>query len=103
MRVRPVTPDSLRLGEALASSVPLAALQLRVRESNARFEAVRSLLTAGLAAHVQPGPVDADGWSLLAANTSVAAKLRQLRPRLESALAESGWPPVSLRIKVRTE
>jgi len=102
MRVRPVTPDSLRLGDALANSAPLAALQLRVRESNARFETVRPLLAPALAAHVRPGPVDADGWSLLAANTSVAAKLRQLQPRLESALTEGGWPPVSLRIKVRT-
>ena len=37
---------------------------------------VRPLLPAALARHVRPGPVDAEGWSLLAANAGVAAKLR---------------------------
>ena len=99
--VTPTTPDALRLQEALARSSPLAALQLRVRESNARFETVRSLLPPALLAHVRPGPVDVDGWSLLVANTAVGAKLRQLLPRLEAALADAGWPAAALRIKVQ--
>lgn len=54
-----------------------------------------------MAAHVRAGPLDAEGWSLLAANPAVAAKLRQLQPRLDAALADSGWPALALRIKVR--
>jgi hypothetical protein len=50
---------------------------------------------------VRPGPLDAEGWTLLAANTAVAAKLRQLQPRLEETLLEHGWPAGSLRIKVQ--
>ncbi len=50
--------------------------------------------------YVNPGPVDAEGWSLLAANASVAAKLRHLQPRLEQALRDGGWPVPLVRIKV---
>jgi hypothetical protein len=49
---------------------------------------------------VKPGPVDEEGWSLLAANAAVAAKLRQLRPRVEQRLQEAGWAPATVRIKV---
>ena len=57
---------------------------------------------AGGAAHVVPGPVDDEGWSLLAANAAVAAKLRQLKPRLEALLQERGWQVSSIRIKVQS-
>ncbi len=100
--VAPVTPDPLRLRDALDRSAPLALLRQRLRESNARFDSVRGLLPAALAPHVRPGPLDADGWTLLAANTAVAAKLRQLQPRLEAALREQGWPAGALRIKIST-
>ena len=98
----PVTPDALRLTEALARSAPLALLRERLRESNARFDALRGALPPGLAPHVKPGPVDAEGWTLLAANGAVAAKLRQLQPRLEAALLDQGWPAGALRIKVQS-
>lgn len=106
MNTRPVaavTPDAIGLREALARSSPLAALQTRLRESNDRFEAIRGTLPSALAAHVRPGPLDAEGWSLLAANPAVAAKLRQLQPRLQARLAECGWPALALRIKVNSE
>lgn len=97
----PVTPDALHLRDALARSSPLAALQARLGESNRRFETIRNCLPAPLAAHVRPGPLDEQGWSLIAANPAVAAKLRQLQPLLADALTDSGWPALALRIKVR--
>lgn len=97
----PVTPNALPIDEALHRSAPLAHLQQLMQESKARFAAIRPQLTAALAAHVQPGPVDELGWSLLAANASVAAKLRQLQPRLEDALRSAGWATATIRIKVR--
>jgi hypothetical protein len=63
-------------------------------------EAIRGTLPSALAAHVRPGPLDGEGWSLLAANPAVAAKLRQLQPRLQARLVECGWPALALRIKV---
>lgn len=96
----PVAPDALRLRDALARSAPLAALRARLDESNRRFDAIRPCLPDALAAHVRAGPLDAEGWSLLAANPAVAAKLRQLLPRLQAELDAGGWPELTLRVKV---
>jgi hypothetical protein len=97
-----VTPNALRIEQALDRSAPLVRLQQLMRESNARFDAVRHVLPAALAAHVKPGPVDSEGWSLLVANASVAAKLRQLQPRLEDALKGREWQVTAIRIKVQS-
>jgi len=101
-RPLPVTPDALRIEQALQQSAPLARLQGLLRDSNARFDAIRPSLPAAMALHVKPGPVDEAGWSLLAANASVAAKLRQLQPRLEEVLRERGWEVSAIRVKVQS-
>jgi hypothetical protein len=101
-KTAPVTPDAMRLVEALQRSEPLARLQQLMHESQSRFEAIRGGLPAPLVAHVRPGPVDETGWSLLAANAAVAAKLRQLQPRLEGILRDRGWQVTSIRIKVQS-
>jgi hypothetical protein len=77
-------------------------LQQLMRDSNARFEAICSTLPTTLAPHVKPGPVDDAGWSLLAANASVAAKLRQLQPLLEDTLRQRGWQVSAIRVKVQS-
>jgi hypothetical protein len=97
-----MTPDAMRMQEALGRSAPLARLQQLLRESQARFDAVRTVLPAALASHVKPGPIDEHGWSLLVANASVAAKLRQLQPRLEDVLKARGWQVTAIRIKVQS-
>ncbi|MEO7009546.1 MAG: hypothetical protein ABI156_10395 [Caldimonas sp.] len=94
------TPSALSISEALHGSAPLARLREALRDSGARFDAVRPAIPRTLLAHVKPGPVDTEGWSLLAANASVAAKLRQLAPRLEELLREGGWTVCNVRIKV---
>ena len=97
-----MTPDALRIEQALRQSAPLVRLQQLMLDSNARFEAIRPALPAAMTAHVRPGPVDDAGWSLLAANASVAAKLRQLQPRLEEVLRERGWQVSAIRVKVQS-
>lgn len=97
----PVTPDALRIGQALQQSAPLVRLQQLMQDSNARFAAIRPGLPPAMAAHVKPGPVDEAGWSLLAANAAVAAKLRQLQPLLEALLREQGWQVSEIRVKVQ--
>ena len=93
----------MRLAQALQRSEPLARLGQLLRDSNARFDAIRPCLPAALVPHVKPGPVDELGWSLLAANASVAAKLRQLQPRIEATLKERGWQVSAIRIKVQSD
>jgi hypothetical protein len=99
----PVTPSAQSIADALDGSAPLTRLREALRDSNARFDVIRAALPGALAAHVRAGPVDAEGWSLLAANGSVAAKLRQLKPRLEDLLKEAGWTITTVRIKVSNE
>ena len=99
-KVAPLTPSPVPLREALRSSSPLARLKAAVDDSNARFAAVRMALPPAMLDQVRPGPVDEEGWSLLAANAAVAAKLRQLRPHFELLLQEAGWAPSTVRIKV---
>ena len=97
-----MTPDALRLQQALQMSAPLARLFARVQDSKARFDAIRSSLPVSLVAHIKPGPVDELGWTLLAANAAVAAKLRQLQPRLEEAVRDRGWTVSAIRVKVES-
>lgn len=92
----------MRIEQALGQSAPLARLRELMADSNARFAAIRPCLPGPMAAHVKPGPVDEAGWSLLAANASVAAKLRQLQPRLEELLRERGWQVSAIRVKVQS-
>jgi len=99
----PITPNAQSITEALRGSAPLARLRDAMRDSNARFQTIRPALPGLLADHVKPGPVDLEGWSLLAANGSVAAKLKQLTPRFEELLREAGWSATTVRIKVVSE
>jgi hypothetical protein len=98
----PLVPAALPLDAAIARSAPLALLRERLHDSQSRFAAIRGLLPVPLAGQVSPGPVDDEGWSLLASSGSAAAKLRQLRPRLEQALREGGWQVSAIRIKVQS-
>lgn len=100
-RPHPVVPDAQPLAQALARCEPLVRLGERLAQSRANMEAVRPALPAYLHAQVKAGPVDAEGWTLLAANAGVAAKLRQLLPRLQSALPQRGREPVTIRIRVQ--
>ena len=102
MSRRPATAGAaaLPVTEAMRASAPLARLVDRMRESDAMYAAVLPLLPAALAASVRAGPLDDAGWSLLAANAAVAAKLRQLVPRLEARLRERGHAMAAVRIKV---
>ena len=99
---RPSVPEVPAVTSALAQSAPLASLMQRLRASQQCLEAVRSVLPAGLAMHVQAGPLDDEGWTLLAANAAVSSKLRQLQPRLMEALLKKGLRVNAIRLRVQT-
>jgi hypothetical protein len=96
------TPLALPIGEAMEQSAALVLLTRRLQESNARYAAVQECLPAPLRTHVTPGPIDDEGWSLLAANAAVAAKLRHLLPRLDDALRAKGWQPTAIRVRIQS-
>jgi hypothetical protein len=93
-------PHHVPLSSALNQNDSLTGLLRRLRESEARLATVRTQLPELLHAAVKPGPLDDTSWTLLVGNAASAAKLRQLVPTLESALAEAGWPPRALRVKI---
>jgi len=66
--VTSVTPLSRPIAESLAADDGLAGLLARVRASQARLEALADLLPGPLRAHVRAGPLDDEGWTILAAN-----------------------------------
>ena len=94
-------PEPLPLARALLQHEGLARLSLLMRESNRRMELIKHCLPGALTRFVRPGPIDEDGWTLLAANAAVAAKLRHLQPRLQELLEEAGLQPSKVRVKVQ--
>lgn len=104
-RLSPMSPRSplagtLAFSDALSGHAPLAALLQRVRESRERYDVIAPLLAGGLRSAVRPGPLDEEGWTLLAAHGAAAAKLRQLLPRLDARLRDAGWTPVAIKVRV---
>lgn len=93
---------TLGIGQALAASEPLALLSRRMRESQDRLVAISPLLPPAMRPHVKAGPIDETGWSLLAGNNAVAAKLRQMLPALEAHLRTRGWEGPPLKVKLLT-
>ena len=98
----PSVPGGVPLARALDRNESLAGLTRRLAQSNARFAAISQHLPESLRAEVRAGPIDDAGWSLLASNAAVAAKLRHLLPRLIDTLHEQGWPELPIRVHIRT-
>jgi hypothetical protein len=94
-------PEPMPIGKALQQHEGLARLGILMRESNRRMALIKHCLPGALTRFVRPGPVDEDGWTLLAANAAVAAKLRHLQPRLQELLEEAGLQPAKVRVKVQ--
>jgi Dna[CI] antecedent, DciA len=94
-------PPPLTLASAIAASDSLTSLASRLAESQRRFDAIAALLPEGLARELRPGPVDDEGWSLLASNAAVAAKLRHLLPRLTAELRSRSFRDLPIRVHLR--
>ena len=93
-------PGTRAIDQALAACEPLASLSRRLRESQARLDAVLPLLPPSMRQSVKAGPIDEAGWTLLASNGAVSAKLRQLVPALEAHLRSQGWAGPPVRVKM---
>ncbi|MBV8123782.1 MAG: hypothetical protein JOY60_01915 [Burkholderiaceae bacterium] len=94
-------PDLLPVADALSAHEGLARLGALMRASNLRMAIVAPALPGAMTRFVKPGPIDEEAWSLLAANAAVAAKLRQLQPRLEAMIQAQGLSPSRIRIKIQ--
>ena len=97
-----VVPLARPLGESLAGDDGLAGLLARVRASQARLDALADVLPGLLRQHLRAGPLDDDGWTILAANSAVASKLRHLLPTLAETLVAKGWQATAIRVMVQS-
>lgn len=96
-----MVPDVPGVTSVLGRSNALSSLMQRLRMSQDCLEAVRACLPPAMVPYVKAGPIDEEGWTLLAANSSVSAKLRQLQPRLIETLAEKGIQVNAIRVRVQ--
>ncbi len=90
------------LSGAIERSDSLAGLRRRLAESDARFAAIRDVLPPELACALRPGPIDDEGWSVLASNAAVAAKLRHWLPRLTQELHSRSFRDLPIRVRLRS-
>jgi hypothetical protein len=97
----PAVPLPVSLDRAIAASDSLTSLAARLRESEQRLAAIAPLLPDTLAREVRPGPIDDEGWSVLVSNAAVAAKLRQLLPRLSDELRSRSFRDLPIRVRLR--
>lgn len=88
--------------QAAESAPTLARLLALAQESRQRLGMVAFLLAPAMRSAVKAGPIDEAGWCLLAANTAVAAKLRQLLPAMQAHLRSQGLAVAAIRIKVES-
>ena len=91
----------MSLDHAISSNDSLKSLAARLRESEQRMAAIAPMLPDTLAREVRAGPIDDEGWSLLVSNAAVAAKLRQLLPRLAEELRSRSFRDLPIRVRLR--
>ena len=93
---------SFTLLQATQDSPTLARLTELVLESSARLKSIEALIPITIRKAVQAGPIEGSVWCLILDNNAIAAKIRQLRPSLESHLRTKGWDVSAIRLKVQT-
>lgn len=92
--------DAVPVLQAVQRSPSLAGLAQLAKRSAQCLQLVTPLIPAPMRTAVQAGPINADRWCLLAANSAVAAKLRQLAPALAAHLRTHGQDVQEIRIKI---
>jgi Dna[CI] antecedent, DciA len=92
---------AVALMQAVEAAPTLARLVSAAKQSQECLLAAGHLLPGALRSGVQAGPIDNGVWCLLAANSAVAAKLRQISPSIVSCVQAKGYMIASIRIKVQ--
>ncbi|HEX5313010.1 DciA family protein [Aquabacterium sp.] len=99
---KPLVPDVPSVTRALEQSETMVTLMQRLQASQACLAVAKACLPPALAAYIKSGSIDHEGWTLLAPNAAVSAKLRQLQPRILEALAKKGLKVNAIRVKVQS-
>lgn len=89
------------VSEVLNRTEAFAALRAGVEQVASLQRDLTALLPDYLANHVEPGSIKDGTLTLFAAHNALAARLRQVEPRLLAELQKRGWPVSALRVRVR--
>ncbi len=89
------------VSEVLNRTDAFAALRAGVEQVASLQRDLTALLPDYLANHVEPGSIKDGTLTLFAAHNALAARLRQVEPRLLAELQKRGWPVSALRVRVR--
>ncbi|MBN3789677.1 DUF721 domain-containing protein [Burkholderia sp. Ac-20353] len=89
------------VSELLKHTDAFAALRAGVEQVAALQRDLAALLPDYLATHIEPGSIKDGTLTLFAAHNALAARLRQVEPRLLADLQRRGWPVATLRVRVR--
>jgi hypothetical protein len=100
-RFDPTRPQPL--SEVLGRTDAFLALRAGVEQVTALQRDLAQLLPDYLVASVEPGFIKDGVLALFAAHNALAARLRNIEPRLLLDLQQRGWPVDSLRIRVRPQ
>jgi hypothetical protein len=92
--------EAVSVEQAMQRAPTLAGLARLADLSAQCLKTVAPLIPAGMRSGVQAGPLNEGQWCLLAANSAVAAKLRQLVPALAAHLRTHGHDVQEIRIKI---
>lgn len=89
------------VAEVLGRTDAFAALRAGVEQISSLERELAQILPEYLAANVEPGFIKDGTLTLFAAHGALAARLRQVEPRLLAELQQRGWPVRALTFKVR--
>lgn len=95
-----MSQPSKRITDAMQDAPELRALTRRIALGQSRLAAIAAVLPGTLSAQLASGGCEDNAWCILASNNGVAAKLRQLLPRLEQRLLTQENRTVNIRIRV---
>ena len=92
--------DAVPVIKAMSQAPGLAGLAQLTQHSVDCLRLVTPLIPISMRSGIQAGPFDEGQWCLIAANSAVAAKLRQLTPALAAHLRTHGKDVQEIRIKI---
>jgi hypothetical protein len=93
--------QALTVMQAVDGAPTLARLAAIARQSQDWLAIVADMLPAALRTGIRAGSIEDKQWCLIASNSAVAAKLRQLSPALCAHLRARGCEVNAIRIKVQ--
>jgi hypothetical protein len=93
--------QALTVMQAVDGAPTLARLAAIAHQSQEWLATVASILPPALRGGILAGPIEGKEWCLIAQNSAVAAKLRQLSPALCAHLRTRGCEINAIRIKVQ--